>query len=110
MSPFSWLIMGHLVGDFLFQNRWMAERKRYDLLALALHSLIYTVAVGLFSLGFGGLSISQVLVLFLSHFFLDKRFFVEWWTKNITDSSETWISIVVDQTFHLLVLVLIVHI
>lgn len=110
MNPFSWLIMGHLAGDFLFQTRWMAERKRHDFLVLSIHSLIYTAVVWLFSLGFGGLSLSALIVLFLSHFFLDKRFFVEWWTKNITGSSETWISIVIDQTFHLLVLVLIIHI
>lgn len=46
-------IMGHLVGDYLLQNQWMALNKSKPgwkgVLACTIHVLLYTSAVSLFS-------------------------------------------------------------
>lgn len=109
MTPFVWLLMGHLVGDYLFQTRWMAEEKINSFYPLLIHCLIYTVMVYLFSLPFGGISIFAVLILFVSHFLLDTRLIVKWWMNNITGGNQTWLYIIKDQIFHLLILVFILH-
>ena len=61
-------------------------------------------------LGFGGLPLWGILTIFIVHTFLDKRFFVEWWVKTImtsTGNDSIWLKIVVDQVFHILVLMLV---
>ncbi len=115
MSSFAWLFLGHLTGDFLFQTRWMAVHKLNNNVALIIHCLVYSLIIGLFSLPFGGLSFPALAVVFLSHAFLDKRNFIAWWTEHITGitASSTqflWLKIVTDQIFHLLVLVIALHV
>ncbi|ABO51590.1 hypothetical protein Dred_3088 [Desulforamulus reducens MI-1] len=106
MNLFEWLLMGHLVGDYLLQTRWMAENKGSQTLALVLHSLVYTGAVFVFSLPVGGIKLSGVAVIFISHLILDKRTLTNWWITNINKSPDIlWLRIMNDQTFHLLVLV-----
>jgi len=46
-------IMGHMVGDYLLQNQWLALNKskpgRLGALACTIHVLLYTAAVSLFT-------------------------------------------------------------
>jgi hypothetical protein len=42
---FAQLVMGHLIGDYLFQNKWMAMNKSGNSFKCAVHCLIYTLAV-----------------------------------------------------------------
>ena len=67
------LLLGHLVGDYLFQTKWMAENKGdYDLngwLAAFVHCIIYTLAVCLLMWNF---DLIWIVVVFLSHFPIDK--------------------------------------
>ena len=107
MTPFAWLLIGHLAGDFLLQTTWMAENKASSNPALFSHSMIYTLAIAVSSLPFGGLPVYAYALIFITHFFLDKKKLVQWWTKNITGNDAFWLQIVVDQTFHLVVLALI---
>ncbi len=104
MNPFSWLFLGHFVGDFLLQNRWMALHKPNNYKALITHAAVYTLAIYLFSLPFGRLSLFSVLFVFISHIVLDKQLFINWWTEHITKSSDRWLKVVIDQTFHFLVI------
>jgi len=114
MSPFATLIMAHLVADYLLQTRWMAMNKAQQWFPLITHSIIYTFILGLAAhLSFGGLSLSGLAIIFLSHVFLDRRTFVHWWTKTIMGvdlEKNWWLSIVADQIFHFLVIVLVLEI
>ena len=42
---FTTLTLGHLVGDYLLQNKWMAMNKAASTLKCAIHCALYTAAV-----------------------------------------------------------------
>lgn len=111
MSNFDILFIGHLIGDFLFQTEWMAVNKEKKWLALILHSCIYTfsivvVAAALMKM----LTYLSISIIFLSHIFLDRRTFVNWWASTVMhiEKENGWLKIVIDQIFHLLILVLVI--
>jgi hypothetical protein len=108
MSPFDFLFIGHLIGDYLFQTSWMAMNKATKWVPLLSHCFVYTLSISLVAwFGFGGLSLWGILFIFLTHVFIDRRTFVQWWVKTImkTPTSQAgWLSIVVDQIFHFIVL------
>lgn len=107
MSLFDLLILGHLVGDFLFQTGWMAKYKAKQWLPLLTHSAVYTVVVALFALLGGGLSFWGIAVIFIGHVILDRKTFVSFWVRTVqtaTGSEARWLSVVADQIFHVLLL------
>ncbi|AXH99994.1 DUF3307 domain-containing protein [Sporosarcina sp. PTS2304] len=113
MDLFTYLLLGHLVGDFLFQSSWMAMNKAKQWIPLLIHCIIYTATVSIAIL-IGGFSLSPfaVGILFFSHVILDKRVFVVWWAKtfmSVTQPTGNWLIIVADQVFHLLILGIIAH-
>ncbi|MHB1125624.1 MAG: DUF3307 domain-containing protein [Bacillota bacterium] len=102
-----WLIVGHMAGDYLFQTRWMANNKTRDWSPLLVHSTVYTGLVWLFSLPPGGIGPGGVLLVLISHLVLDRRRAVAWWTRTICQADDLpWMLMVVDQSWHLLVLAL----
>jgi hypothetical protein len=110
MTIFEALFLGHLVGDFLFQNRWMAKNKNKHVLPRLVHSIIYTIAVYTFSWLAGGISPISAGIILLSHFYIDQRSFTRWWLATINRTSGIqWLNIVCDQIFHLLILACIVY-
>ena len=113
MSPFDWLLLAHLVGDYLFQTSWMAMNKAHKWDALIVHSLVYTGAIALVSYAtFGLFSWPAYVVIFVSHLILDRRTFVVWWVRTVMRTNETtvpWLTIMVDQIFHLLVLAMVLQ-
>ena len=105
MNLFEWLLIGHLVGDFLLQTGWMAEKKEKEIWPLVAHSLVYTASVGLLALLGGGLSLPAIALIFLTHLLLDKRSFVNFWTYQITRSNNSmWLKIIIDQSWHIIIL------
>lgn len=108
MSNFDFLILGHLIGDFLFQTSWMAGKKASQWLPLVVHAAVYTLIVTIIAwFAFGGLSLPGIALVFGAHVFLDQRTFVRWWLKTImrTPSPQAdWLGIVSDQVFHVVVL------
>lgn len=110
MNLFEWLLVGHLIGDFLLQTRWMADNKANRLLPLVIHSLVYTAAVFACSLPVGGIRFSTVVLVLITHMMIDKRNLVLWWVTHVNKSPDMfWLQIINDQIFHLLVLVLVVY-
>ncbi len=106
MVLFNWLLIGHLVGDFILQTRWMAEKPK--LLPLVVHSLVYTAAVTAMSLFDGGLAPWAVAVIFLSHVLIDQRKFIDFWAEKITGTEDIqWLKVVLDQSWHILILGLV---
>ena len=113
----SWLFAGHMVGDYIFQTRWMAEKKTELYTALFTHAAIYTCSIWVASLlcalasGFApaemvsrGLSLPCVLFVFVTHSIIDKRGITKWWCKNVTKSNRVWLIIMTDQALHIVVL------
>ncbi|MGE5613926.1 MAG: DUF3307 domain-containing protein [Bacillota bacterium] len=108
MGILAWLLVGHIAGDFLLQNRWMAGNKSTKLLPLLVHTSVYTAAVALFAFLGGGINVLGYPVLFVAHLVLDRRGFVLWWSKMITKSDDTpWLLMMIDQSWHAVVLALV---
>jgi len=83
---FVYLLFGHLFGDYFFQNNWMAQSKKKKgfegTLACFIHCFMYTVIIiGFLSVIPYSLSASQVILIFLSHWILDRYDFIQHWCE-----------------------------
>lgn len=113
MSEFEALMVGHLVGDFLFQTSRMAEGKNKNIVTLIVHSAVYTLCIFLFSSTVGLLSWWVYLVIFGTHVMIDTRLPSSWWMRTVMRTSASkngsnWLSVVVDQILHVLVIYFLV--
>jgi hypothetical protein len=89
------LILGHLMGDYLFQNDWMALNKskpgKQGLKACVTHCLIYTFFVLMILETASGTMLEieikkeviTAVVLFASHFFIDRYEIGNWWMTHV---------------------------
>jgi len=101
----SWLLVGHMTGDYLFQTRWMAEKKTTRFPALAVHSAVYACMVWLASLPAGGISPFCAVFVFVSHAVIDRRTITLWWCRRVTGSDKImWLVMMVDQSLHVVIL------
>jgi len=104
MNMFTWLLIGHLTGDFLLQTGWMSK-KTSSAVSLFVHCFLYTLIIFIAAMPAGGLSLPALFVIFVSHLVLDQRRFVSFWVCRVNNAEGLpWMNIVVDQCFHLLVL------
>jgi len=108
-------MIGHLVGDWLLQNDWMAKGKKQGLLASAgmVHYAVYTATV------IGALRLSGArdenlafyvlfcAITFVSHWLIDATNIVGRWMRFYRQSELEMVRVMVDQTMHLLVLALL---
>lgn len=98
-------IVGHLVGDYLLQNDWMALNKKASSLHCLVHCLIWSVCVCVFGGVFNWLVFSLLLA---THFLQDRTPIVRWWMsffgqeKFATGPCSPWSIIVVDNVWHIL--------
>lgn len=103
-------IIGHLVGDFMAQNDWQSANKKKSSFACAVHCVLWTGCVCMFSWWYHPIVIAW---LFGTHFAIDRTTFVRrWMTWNDQESFATgalspWSIVVVDQIFHLLTLLVV---
>lgn len=81
------LIFGHLVGDYLLQNKWMAMNKSASTLKCLIHCMIYTIVVGLFTYSITGFNLYWILIIFLSHFPIDRWSLADKWLMLINGRS-----------------------
>lgn len=120
MDLFSWLVIGHLIGDWFLQNKWMAEGKQHGLLAgpLLIHCFIYTAAIGgALLLDLVWLDIVQLsfvlsstgAVVFISHWLIDGLDLSRRWGNFYRQSATSPVRMVVDQSMHLAVLAFVAH-
>jgi hypothetical protein len=113
MNLFDTLVLGHLVGDFLFQSTWMAEGKKKHIVPLIVHAIVYTLCVFVFSYSTNYLGWLDYFIIFGTHILIDSRKLTYWWMHNLmtitsAKESETWLLIAVDQIFHLLVFYILI--
>lgn len=78
------MLLGHLVGDYLLQNEFLALNKskntRIGWLAAFVHCVLYTMAVCLLMLNFDWY---WIIVVFLTHFPIDKFGLAEIYMKKV---------------------------
>jgi hypothetical protein len=86
----------------------MAVKKGTQWLPLLTHAAVYTLTVYLLSLLAGGISWSGIALIFGAHIILDRREFVEFWTRHVTGATAPWLVIMVDQSWHIVVLAIVI--
>src|SRR5512135_3285255 len=106
MTTFVWLTIGHLMGDWVLQNDWMAKGKQvsWGNRAGITHFGIYTIVVlaalwlsdGYQRSGFYYLPIG--LGIFISHWLIDAGALAERWMRLYRQSNLEVVRLMVDQT------------
>lgn len=100
-------LVGHLVGDYLLQNNWMAANKKKRSLHCAVHCAAWTLSVCLCAGWFHPLVIT---VLFASHFIQDRTSIINWYMDSVgqkefrTGPFAPWSGVVVDNVWHIFTL------
>lgn len=100
-------LVGHMVGDFLFQTHWMAINKKRQHLHCFIHVSLYCLSIWLFT----GWPWWAVLLTFWCHFIQDRTQLVAWLMDHTGKADfrkqlAPWAEIVVDNTLHLVQLYL----
>lgn len=94
--------LAHFIGDFLFQNDWMARGKKNS-------SFICTVHVALYMLPFIFVEASflQLSLIFIQHWIQDRTGFIGWYCKKLgtfqgelSQNVLPWGHFVIDQIYH----------
>lgn len=100
------LILGHLVGDYIVQNDWMAANKTSRTWPCLVHCACYTAAVAACS--FWWFPLWAILLTGLIHFPIDRWRLARLWMVHVagqrsfaTGPLSPWSIIVVDNTLHL---------
>jgi len=118
MNTFTWLLIGHFLGDWVLQNDWMAKGKKEALLTLAgaVHFAIYTATI-LGALLLSGANDRQPMfyltfgaIVFVSHWLIDATDGVERWMRFYRQSRLEIVRMMVDQVLHLLVLLVLAEV
>lgn len=105
-------IVGHLVGDYLLQNDYLALNKKTSSIACAIHCALWMNSVMFFS-GWYQLSFLHAwlvgAVLFWTHFAQDRTNIIRFWMTRINRQPKfveppmaPWSIIVVDNVWHIL--------
>lgn len=108
------LILGHLVGDYVLQWNTLAQKKSFrckrkeGIIYLILHSFIYAVAIGIFSLALFGWKMALIIagILFVAHFVIDG---IKKEIDNHINERKQIFTYVADQTIHIAIVVLIYY-
>lgn len=103
-----WFI-GHLIGDYLFQNDWMGENKKKRWLPALVHCAVYTACVFALTAIFAGWPWWTIPIIFLSHLAVDKTMLVKYLAKVIRREGFIdpqsiffpWSWVIIDNTIHL---------
>ena len=81
IEMFAASVLGHFVGDYLFQNQWMATEKSFSgrrgHVACTAHVLLYTFAVALFT----GWHPIFLLTVAVPHWLIDRWSLASYWLR-----------------------------
>jgi Protein of unknown function (DUF3307) len=115
MSLFDWLLIGHLVGDFMLQSDRVARNKMDRWPWMLGHVVVYMIVITAIVLVYAvthplppWLAIAALAFVFVTHMMLDRRGFTQWWMRLTGIAPDRlWLAIVVDQIFHLVTLAIV---
>lgn len=110
-------LISHLIGEYILQNDWMAQKKTkrgfIGFLACLTHVLTYSIPFLFITTSW-----LQIFLIIITHFFIDRYRLGVYSTKLINWNWEsnnygfqdkmpaylsTWLMIIVDNTYHLLI-------
>lgn len=117
------MILGHLLGDYVFQTDNMAQNKTRSNAVAALHAGVYTWVMGWvlvpqwwFSEEMAAVFALKLLVVFITHYLMDRYALARRWMqlkivdqKGFAEHLKPWSTIIIDNTGHLCVLALLWH-
>lgn len=94
----------HFVGDYLFQNDWMAHNKSKSSFVAIIHSLVYSALFLLI------VSWEYWLIISVTHFFIDRFSLASYWvrssyyTRNLDKPAfiSFWVTVIVNNTWHVI--------
>jgi hypothetical protein len=104
-------IVGHMIGDYVLQNDYLANNKKQSSSVCFVHALLWTLSVCVCTWCWNGWF---ALWLFATHFIIDRTNFIAWWMDNVSGQGGfkkhlgPWSVIAVDNTFHLITLIIAV--
>ena len=81
---FEKILIGHLIGDYLLQNKWMAMNKSGCTTKCAVHCLLYTISICIATWCASPLWIA---IVFCSHFIVDRFSLADKWLNLINGRS-----------------------
>jgi hypothetical protein len=93
-------LVAHMLGDYLFQNRWMALNKQKNKFICLLHSCIYGLSVAVIC----GWWDWKAVVIVVSHFLIDYFKVGKLWRQFYSRDAELPWMITADNAIHLLIL------
>ena len=104
-------IAGHLLGDILLQNRWIARVKQERWYGMVIHCVIVTAAVTVLT----GWWDYRATLVFVTHLLIDQfALGKKWWPKLLNQGDPTsddpapmWLRLMDDQSLHIVSLALI---
>lgn len=96
-----WLLFAHLLGDFAFQQNWMIQQKMKDPWTMVAHCFIWTGAVAVALQFFGILFLWKILFLFVGHLICD------YCKHTIFDKLNDHLKNTIDQSFHLIQIIIV---
>jgi len=107
MTSLKLLLIAHMIGDFFLQPVNLVKKKKKSIKGLIVHTLIYTLLMSLVLLLFGNVweIIFWLVITFASHFMID--YFRIKITKKYENNKISFLSFIVDQIIHVLLLVII---
>lgn len=104
-------IIGHLVGDYLLQNDWMALNKKARSWPCAIHCALWATAVCVFA---DWRAAWVWPVLFIAHFVQDRTTIIHFWMTRVNRQAKfteppmaPWSLIVVDNVWHIVSLYIV---
>ncbi len=98
-------IVGHLLGDFVFQNDWIAKEKKRSSEVCFFHALVWTFCV-VCCAGWQDHHWA-IATLLITHFIQDRFNLIPWYMDAVgqrefrTGPCSPWSVIVVDQVWHI---------
>ena len=110
MPTLTLALIGHLVGDYLAQNDWMALNKKKRTWPCLVHCTLWTLAVCAFA---GWWNPVAVAILFTTHFIQDRTQIINWWMGLIGQKQfasgicAPWSIIVVDNVWHVVTIAVV---
>ena len=105
---FGMIILAHLLGDYVYQNDWMAQNKTKSHLACLTHVVLYTTAFFTLISAVGAVwPFWAYVAIAASHYPVDRYGLAKKWMthvsgqKGFAEHLAPWSVIIVDNTYHL---------
>lgn len=103
MFKIPWLL-AHFIGDYLFQNDWMAVGKKKSSFICTVHVTLYMIPFL-----FTGITPLQFSLIYIQHWLQDRTKFIAWWCRTTGEFQNElkthalpWGHFIVDNVFHVI--------